>query len=397
MEITTQGSSASAVATDNVGTENITHVTVDNCILTTYGSRSAAAYVDATGVITITNSTLTSYSDVGAVVASAGVLYLTDCDVTGAVNAIKMHCPNEFYAGTAVISGGSLTSTSTSDAAIFYDTAAGSVTVENGTTITAASGILVDATDSTDASFNAINETLSGAIITDDTSSLAVSLVETTLTGYMSGSIDLTMDSSSVWNVNADSTIASITNSGGTIGLSYSSGTYYTLTTTGDISGSGTFNMNVDLSSGLANLITVGGTATGTYVLSVTGQNTYYTLTSPVKIIDLNDDATNTATFSTSSYDLGAYRYSVALGSAISSTYSDVDSSDYYFYNTYTPSNTSYAAIASSADLAVTWYGEMNEIKKRLGDLHSGSQSGDFWVRSYADHYKTKPISGQTV
>ena len=63
----------------------------------------------------------------------------------------------------------------------------------------------------------------------------------------------------------------------------------------------------------------------------------------------------------------------------------------------FTAIDETFAAIASSADLAVTWYGEMNEIKKHLGDLHSGSQSGDFWVRSYADHYKTKPISGQTV
>ncbi|MBP2649840.1 MAG: hypothetical protein H6Q74_665 [Firmicutes bacterium] len=393
VKITTTGSSSSAVATDNVATDNISYVNVDNSILYVSGEKSAAAYVDATGVITITDSTLTSVNDCGAVVASAGVLSLTNCDVTG-VTAIKMHCPNELYAGSATISDCSLTSTSTTEAAILYDTAIGNITVEDGTTITAASGILVDATDSTDASFTAKNVSLTGGIIADDTSALAVELDASTLTGYTSGAIALTMDSDSIWNISANSALSSLTVSDSTVNF-INSGTYSTLTTTGDLTGSDTFNMNVDLKNALADLISVGGTASGTYQLYFTGQNTTSTLTSVVKVVDLSDTATNSATI-TGGADLGAYRYSVALGSTLSSSYSGLDSSDYYLYNTYTPSTPACAAIASSAESVVTSYGEMNEIKKRLGDLRLGAESGDLWARTYAAHYKATPVGGQT-
>ncbi|MBP2655170.1 MAG: hypothetical protein H6Q73_2739 [Firmicutes bacterium] len=396
VDIITYGQTGSAVASDNVGTDTLNYVSVDNCNLITYGLGSAGVYVDDHGVFTVTNSTLSSANDEGAVVTAGGILYLTDCDTSG-LSAFKMHCTNEQIAGTAVISGGSLTSTS--GAAILYDKAIGSITVENGTTITSANGVLVDVSNSSAAYFTAIDETLTGSIITDDTSSLAVDLQDTTLTGATSGAVALTMDSSSLWNINADSTLSSFSNSNGSVTFSSpsASGAYYALTTTGDLSGSGIFNMNVNLGTAQSNLITVGGTASGSYQMYFTSQDSSSILSQAVKVVDLNDDVTNTATFSGGG-DLGAYRYAVTQGSALASTYSGVDSSDYYLYNTYTPSTPAYAAIATSAESVVTWYGEMNEIKKRMGELRMGCQSGDdFWVRTYATHYKVKPSGGQTI
>lgn len=136
--ISTSGEHASGIATDALGGDAASSITADHCTITTTGEYSSAAYADSNGTITVTNSTLTALQDVGACVAASGVMYLTNCDVTGANAALKVYCPNQAQAGTAVIDGGSLTAT-TGDAILFScDT--GSVTVQNGTTITAYRG-----------------------------------------------------------------------------------------------------------------------------------------------------------------------------------------------------------------------------------------------------------------
>ncbi|MBP2656632.1 MAG: hypothetical protein H6Q73_4201, partial [Firmicutes bacterium] len=327
--ISTSQDISSGVATDfGGGTINADHITV-----TTNGGASAGIYVigDGNGKITVTNSTITSEKSEGADVAGGGTLNLTDTNVTG-VNALKLFTTGTTAeAGTATISGGSLTSTG-GDAIVFSNDT-GTVTVEDGCTITASNGILVDSTSCSAGSVIANGETLTGGIITDSTSTLAMSLANSSFTGYTSGSVALTMDSSSQWNLNTDSTLTAFNDNSGTVTFTSPStgGAYYTLATTGDLSGSGTFNMNVDLSTAKANLITIGGTASGSYTLYFTGQNSSSTLSDDVKVVDLADSATNTATF-TGGGDLGAYRYAVALGSNLSS---GLDGSDYYLYNTY--------------------------------------------------------------
>ncbi|MBP2651465.1 MAG: hypothetical protein H6Q74_2290 [Firmicutes bacterium] len=203
------------------------------------------------------------------------------------------------------------------------------------------------------------------------------------------------IDSTSTWNVSADSTVTSLTNSGGTVNLLYSDGTYYTLTDTGNLSGSGTFKMNVDLSdTSLLNTITVDGTASGTYAIYFTGQNAAYlatnSLTSPIKVLSTG---TSTATI-TGGGDFGAYRWSIAAGSTLSSSYS---SSDYYLYNTYTPSTPAYAAIDTTASNVAAWYGEMNEIANHMNELRVASKyNDDFWSRTYSNKFTVKPNGGKS-
>jgi outer membrane autotransporter protein len=175
-----------------------------------------------------------------------------------------------------------------------------------------------------------------------------------------------------------------------------SSGDYKTLSISGNLSGSGTFHMNANLAGDRADLITVGGASSGSYQLYINNLGGAAAAHMAVKAVGLNASAANTATFSGGG-DQGAWSYGIAQGSAISS-YRGVNSlTDYYFYNTGSPSRCGSAAIGTAASTNVVWYGEMNEIKKRMGELRMGAQSGDdFWVRTYADKFNVTPAGGES-
>ncbi|HWQ62682.1 MAG TPA: autotransporter outer membrane beta-barrel domain-containing protein, partial [Negativicutes bacterium] len=176
---------------------------------------------------------------------------------------------------------------------------------------------------------------------------------------------------------------------GGAIRAGYGATTGNTFNIINLAGGGGSFFLNTDLAGGASDLIRVTTSAVGRYGVYVTNYGGTPAAGQTVKVVDL--PAGSSATFGGGG-DVGAYRYGVAKGAAISSS---LDSSDYYLYNTLGPSTASRAAMGLSADTVVVWYGEMNEVKKRLGDLRMGAPSGDdFWARVYADRYGVRPGGG---
>lgn len=211
------------------------------------------------------------------------------------------------------------------------------------------------------------------------------------------GTANLSLNSGSTWTMPGDSTLTTLALAGGNVAFTApttigSSGSYKTLTVNSSLSGSGAFYLNGNLASGYADTLSLaaGATASGSHMLYVRNWGgTPGDLTKTLKLTSLT--GTNTASFSGGS-DVGLYRYGVDQGSALSGYTLSGSASDYYLYNTFTPSTPVRAAIAINAGSVVAWYGELNEIKKRLGDLRMGAQSSDdFWVRTYADKFNVKP------
>jgi len=193
------------------------------------------------------------------------------------------------------------------------------------------------------------------------------------------------------------STLGALTMNGGVVSLNWDDAARTSGRTliVGDLSGSGgTFYLNANLAGGSSDLIAVTGSASGSYQLYVVNRGGAPAAHTAVKVVALNAGAANTATFSGGG-DQGAWRYGVALGADLAG-YSGVNSlTDYYFYNT--PSNLTCTAMGDSAAGTVMWYGEVNEIKKRLGELRMGARSGDdFWVRTYADKFSVTPGDGES-
>jgi outer membrane autotransporter protein len=206
------------------------------------------------------------------------------------------------------------------------------------------------------------------------------------------GTLNLTLNNA-IWTTTDDSSLTSLTMNGGVVKVAASSG-YHNITAR-NLSGSGSFYLNSNLSAGLSDSITINGSASGNYHLAISNSGDRVSSFKAVKVVAIASGANNTATF-TGGGDNGAYCYEIGKGSALSTYFSGLNSDDYYYYNAGTPSNTSKAAMAENAGTIVAWYGELNEIKKRLGDLRMGVQSSDdLWTRVYGDKYNVQP-GGQT-
>ncbi|MDT8903998.1 autotransporter outer membrane beta-barrel domain-containing protein [Anaeroselena agilis] len=127
--------------------------------------------------------------------------------------------------------------------------------------------------------------------------------------------------------------------------------------------------------------VTVTTSAAGSHTLTVMGSGA---ATGTAKAVDL--PAGSTATF-TGGGDVGAYYCTLAKGSTLG-----LDAEDYYFSSSGLPSAISKAAMGTTVSTTTLWYGEMNEIRKRMGELRMGGQSADdFWARAYASRFTVRP------
>jgi len=283
--------------------------------------------------------------------------------------------------GTLVLTNSSVRSVGVNSWALWADGASSVINATvNGQDIAGESGLIVAANG------GAVNLTAAGAS----------RLYGVTESSWGVGSaINLAIGGDAVWTVPGDSNLTTLALNGGRV---VSVGPYKELYVYGNLAGGGgIFNLNANLSAGLSDLVRIGGTAAGSHRVFVTvlggvPADRYRA----VKIVDLNEGAAHTATF-TGGADVGAYRYGVARGAAIPAGYSGVASlADYYLYNTFGLSTPASAAVSSAAAPGIAWYGEMNDIKKRLGELRLGkTAANDFWARTYAGKYKVKPDGGQ--
>jgi len=150
-----------------------------------------------------------------------------------------------------------------------------------------------------------------------------------------------------------------------------------------NLSGSAAFRVAALTST--APPVTVTTTAVGNHTLAISGGGSR-SIGQAVKAVDLPGGSS--ATFSGDS-DVGAFRYALARGSALSGSF---DAEDYYFANTGQPSTLTKAAMGQTHSTMTFWYGEMNEIRKRMGELRMGNQSAnDFWARTYAGRFTIRP------
>ena len=217
VNVTTSGANSSVLATDfGGGTVTVTGGTIIAAD-TVDGSHSAGIY--STGVITVTNATVKSLGDCGGVIDGANSIILNNTSLFGKTEGIKTWrtAPSS---GTAyvTITGGSLTVTAGDG---FYVTG-GAVTVftvSGGTTFSIASGKIINVLSASTATLNLNGENVSGNLRCESSSTLCVSLTNgTTLTGDARYTA-LTMDSTSVWIVTANSILTTFSDAAKISGL----------------------------------------------------------------------------------------------------------------------------------------------------------------------------------
>lgn len=265
LTVTTNGESSAAIRSDRGGGT----MTVDGGSYTSNGTGSPAVY--CTADISISNASLTANGSEAVCIEGLNSLKLTDCDLTGNIPENEQNDCNWTVILYQSMSGDSEVGNSN------FSMTGGSLTSENGgmfyTTNTEStfylSGVDLNYSDSNDfllkctgnsnargwgssgangadCEFTADSQTMAGKIIWDSISQLDVSLKnKSTWTGSFvqdesnagnggDGYADLTVDSSSTWIVDGDSTLSSLTckgtitdEDGNTVTVKGSDGTTY--------------------------------------------------------------------------------------------------------------------------------------------------------------------------
>ena len=242
LTVTTNGESSAAIRSDRGGGT----MTVDGGSYTSNGTGSPAVY--CTADISISNASLTANGSEAVCIEGLNSLILTDCDLTGNIPENEQNDCNWTVILYQSMSGDSEVGNSN------FSMTGGSLTSENGgmfyTTNTEStfylSGVDLNYSDSNDfllkctgnsnargwgssgangadCEFTADSQTMAGKIIWDSISQLDVSLKnKSTWTGSFvqdesnagnggDGYANLTIDSSSTWIVDGDSTLSSLT------------------------------------------------------------------------------------------------------------------------------------------------------------------------------------------
>ncbi|MBP2636548.1 MAG: hypothetical protein H6Q72_2455 [Firmicutes bacterium] len=391
--------------------DGVSHIISDN--ITTGSNYALQVYNPGTSA-SMNGFTIRSSGPVSVGVNGWGALQLTDVIISHSGDYALV----SDLSGSATMEGGSITTTRVNATNGVYPSACAVLAQRGGTielrdvTIQAAGTALYADSYDQPTSGPTITASVNGQNISGGTALLnAVGSGKINLTASSGSRLygivtisnpatavaNLTLNSGATWTNPGNSILSNLTLNNGIVTFAApSAGSYKTITINGNLTGSGgVFNLNANLGAGLADLITINGNTSGVYQLSINNQGTAAAARSAVKVVQLNPGATNTASFSGS--DIGAYRYGVAQGSTLGG-YSGVNSAaDYYLYNAGKPSNVSQSAVASSAGSVIAWYGEMNEIRKRMGELRLGRQSSDdFWSRTYATKFNVKPAGAES-
>jgi hypothetical protein len=235
-EISTQGGSCAAFATDRYTGAAAPKVNITNCAGTTAGTGSPGIY--CTGTFVVEDSTMTATGSEAACIEGKNSITLTNSSMSGTKKwgvIIYQSMSGDSSTGTGNFSmtGGTLTNSYSTGPMFFVCDTSAVITLNAATLVNSSSMLLVAGKASTASSvisnvnsswgslggtvtFNATNQTLSGEIIIcDSSSSLAMTLTGSSLAGTINNAntsctISLTLDSASSWKPSAVSYITSL-------------------------------------------------------------------------------------------------------------------------------------------------------------------------------------------
>ena len=228
--ISTQGAHCAAIAADRGGGNEIVY----GGTMTTAGEGSPGIY--CTGNFTITDATTKATGSEAAVIEGKNSITLIDSSISGAVKRGVMIYQStsgdaSVGVGSFTMTGGSLTAAA---GPLFYITNTEAVIKLYHATLSGTAGLLTAGADSWGntgsnggtVTFLADDENMTGDITVDNVSSITATLQNsTTLSGAINAGntaklVSLSIDSTSSWNVTADSYLSVLNDAGGISGTS---------------------------------------------------------------------------------------------------------------------------------------------------------------------------------
>ncbi|HEF4761167.1 TPA: autotransporter outer membrane beta-barrel domain-containing protein [Pseudomonas putida] len=249
----------------------------------------------------------------------------------------------------------------------------------------------------------AIGSTLNGDILID-AQQVELTLHEHSgLYGTVSGLQHLTLDNS-LWITPGDSSVGTLNLDNGVVVFEPSlSGAFKTLTVNNDLTGSGSFHLNTDLSTLRGDLLQVNGQVSGNHTLVI--EDSGLDPSGPGQQLRVVDGAGGSGVFDlyAGHVDAGAYRYTLAQSgddwflknsaSIVPPVDPDtpIDPGQPPVVAVTGPADLSKganAAIASQTAGATLWSAQMNALVKRLGELRMGKDEGGIWTRGIGRRFE---------
>ncbi|WP_248796668.1 autotransporter outer membrane beta-barrel domain-containing protein [Pseudomonas sp. MWU13-2105] len=257
------------------------------------------------------------------------------------------------------------------------------ITLQNGASLLAGNGILLDVSGASTIGFTADSSLLRGDLVADDSSTLDVTLQNgARLFGNLVNTNSVAINSRANWTLTGDAEVKSLSMDGGSVTLG-SAEQFYTLSL-GELSGTGMFNMHVNLLDNTGDRLDINGEAHGNFLLNV--QNTGLEPNSPeIKPLHVVHTEGGDALFEVvgGSVDLGAYSYQL-----------EKQGDDWFIVGagkTISPSTEASLALFSVGP--TIWYGELATLRSRLGEVRTSGEGGG-WIRSYGNQYNVTAAAG---
>ncbi|WP_456292788.1 autotransporter outer membrane beta-barrel domain-containing protein [Pseudomonas sp. AK106] len=262
------------------------------------------------------------------------------------------------------------------------ETTIGQIIITDNAVLQAGNGRLVDVDQESTANVKVINSTLSGDFVADDTSTLNVVLRNH---GQLNGNIvngdSVTIDSSGRWQLAADNSVNSLALDGGSVGFT---GDGFHSLSLGKLSGSGLFDMRINLDDGTGDLLSVNGEASGKHRLRIqnTGTEAVPAEFDPLRVVHTEGGDAEFGLVGGRA-DLGVYSYEL-----------ERQGTDWFIVGSgkeISPSTKSALALFNTAP--TVWNSELTTLRSRMGEVRGQGQGGG-WMRTYGSRFNAALDSG---
>ena len=253
------------------------------------------------------------------------------------------------------------------------------IEINNGSTLSGGNGNILEVQLGADAHVNVTGSQLVGDILVSEDSTADLNLNHNaSLTGKITHASALSIDGSSRWVMEGESSVGKLGLAGGTVDLRGSSAGFHSLTL-GELSGAGTFALGTDLATQTGDFINVTGQATGQHQLLVQNSGVDPLLgDAPLQVVHTGS---GDAAFSVvgEKVDFGTFAYQ------LQSEQNSQGGTDWSLVQTGDLSKSSEASIGLFSAAPTVWYGESATLRSRMGELRNGNDQGGGWVRTYGN------------
>lgn len=266
------------------------------------------------------------------------------------------------------------------------------INISNGATLTGGNGIILEIEKASAANFNVNNSHLVGDVVVEAGSTANLDLQNSaSLTGTITNATSLTIDKSSLWVMEDNSTVGKLNLKGGMVNLRGTDGnaSFHQLDVE-QLTGSGTFGLGTDLAAGAGDSLNVSGTATGNHKLLVenTGAEPQAGGADRQLVHIDNGDAQFAVDSADGMVDAGAYSY------ALEQRPGSATGNDWFLVQTGSVSKSTEVAIGLFSAAPTVWYGESATLRSRMGELRTDSNQGGGWLRTYGNKHNMSAAGG---